>query len=133
WWCRRRCRRCRWRSLRPWSTRQAMNQGIGKGQSDRSDRQGRTMNTFMNWIRSGAALVAIAAIAVVLATQAAFAIDKVTLKNGEVYEGTITRETDSAIWMKRKVGTVEFDAFVLKEDVESIERDAETPSDPAKP
>ncbi len=91
------------------------------------------MKKFMNWMRSGAALVAVAALAVVMATQAAFAIDKVTLKNGEVYEGTITRETDTAIWMKRKVGTVEFDAFVLKEDVASIERDAEVPSNPARP
>jgi hypothetical protein len=90
------------------------------------------MNTIMNWMRSGVALVLVAAIAVVMATSAAFALDKVTLKNGEVYEGTILRETDSAIWMKRKVGTVEFEAFVLKEDVASVERDVEVPGD-AKP
>jgi len=83
------------------------------------------MNTVMRWLRSSAAMVAIAAIAVVLATQAVFALDRVTLKSGDVYEGTILRETDTAVWMKRKVGTVEFEEFILKEDISKIERDQE--------
>lgn len=87
------------------------------------------MNRFMKWIQSGASLLVIAALAVVVATQAAFALDKVTLKNGEVYEGEILRETDSAVWMKRKVGTVEFEEFVLKEEIASIERDVDSSGD----
>lgn len=90
------------------------------------------MNRFMKWIQSGASLLLIAALAVVMATQAVFALDKVTLKNGEVYEGEILRETDSAVWMKRRVGTVEFEEFVLKEEIASIERDVETPGDGTK-
>ena len=90
------------------------------------------MNRFMKWIQSGASLLVIAALAVVMATQAVFALDKVTLKNGEVYEGEILRETDSAVWMKRRVGTVEFEEFVLKEEIASIERDVDTPGDGTK-
>lgn len=91
------------------------------------------MNKFTNWIRSSAALFAIAALTVLMTANAIFALDKITLKNGEVYEGTILRETDAAVWMKRKVGTVEFEAFVLKEEIASIERDVETPRDATKP
>jgi hypothetical protein len=104
--------------------------GINEHRINRNqDREDTKMNTIMNWMRSGVALVIVAALAVVMAASAAFALDRVTLNNGEVYEGTILRETDSAIWMKRRVGTVEFEAFVLKEDVASIERDVEVPGE----
>lgn len=92
-----------------------------------------TWKQFGVWARSAVGLLLVASLAVIMTAQGVFALDKVTLKSGEVYEGTILRETDSAVWMKRKVGTVEFEEFVLKEEIASIERDVETPGDATKP
>lgn len=91
------------------------------------------MNTMMRWFKSGGMLILLAALTVVMTAHAAFALDRVTLKNGDVYEGTVLRETDTAVWFKRRVGTVEFEEFILKEDIAKLEREVEKPADARAP
>ncbi len=60
---------------------------------------------------------------------------KVQMKDGRVLEGRIEREGDSFLYLVVRVGDIEHTEFILKSNVESIERDAEAPAkDPvAKP
>jgi len=52
--------------------------------------------------------------------------DTVTLKDGTVHEGEITREGDGFVYIEVKVGDITNEILVLRDDIESIDR-----SDPA--
>ena len=83
-----------------------------------------------------AGALAIAALCLALAP-GAFALDKVTLKDGTVLEGTIEREGDGFVFLVMKIGAVENRRLILREDIKSIDRDApaktEDAATPARP
>lgn len=56
----------------------------------------------------------------------AFAADRVTLKDGTVVEGTITRELNGYVWMKTTVAGIEQEKFFQPGEVVKVERDADT-------
>ena len=67
---------------------------------------------------------AVLAMAVVFATpSASFAADKVTLKDGTVLEGKITREGEGFLFIKIKIGSIEQEKLVATSDIKTIERD----------
>ena len=67
---------------------------------------------------------AVIAMAVVFATpSASFAADKVTLKDGTVLEGKITREGEGFLFIKIKIGSIEQEKLVATSDIKTIERD----------
>lgn len=86
-------------------------------------------------LRRNASALAAALLLGVLATPAAFALDTVTLKDGTVLEGTIEREGDGFVYLLMKIGAVENRRLILREDIKSIERDAEaaTNTETARP
>jgi len=55
---------------------------------------------------------------------AAFALDRVTMKDGTVLEGTIEREGDGFLYLIVKIGAIENRRLLLSEDIKSIERDS---------
>lgn len=69
------------------------------------------------------------------AASALNASDKITLKDGRVLEGTVTRELQGYVWFKVNVGGIEQEFTFGPEDVVKLERDAQsTPTtDDAKP
>ncbi len=69
--------------------------------------------------------------ALVLAVSAGFA-DTVVLKDGSKVEGTIQRELDGSVWIKTSIGGIEMVQFILRENIEKIDRTAK-PSEEAKP
>ena len=73
---------------------------------------------------SKALLVCLLAAAVVCAfPSASFAADKVTLKDGTVLEGKITREGEGFLFIKVKIGAIEQERLVATSDIKTIERD----------
>lgn len=86
------------------------------------------LNRSLTFLRRLAAPVA-AVVLLLGAASPAFALDKVTLKDGTVLEGTIEREGDGFIFIVTKVGSIENRKLVLREDIKSIDRD--TPAEPA--
>jgi len=56
-----------------------------------------------------------------VASQIAVA-DIVTLKNGTVYDGEIFNEGDTFLWVRVKIGTIENEHLVLRENITEIER-----------
>jgi len=75
---------------------------------------------------------AIALAAVVLAPAISLAADVIYLKDGTKIEGSIERETDSAIFVVIAVGDIQQHKLIRLTDVDRIERDAEAPA-PAEP
>jgi RNA binding exosome subunit len=69
--------------------------------------------------------LAVAAAALLAAPQAL--ADKVTKKDGTVLEGTIVREGDGFIFLKVKVGGVESQMLIMKDEISKIERDDTAP------
>jgi polyhydroxyalkanoate synthesis regulator phasin/ABC-type amino acid transport substrate-binding protein len=70
-------------------------------------------------------LMALAVAAVMLAfTGGAMAADKVTLKDGRVVEGKITREGDEFVYIVVKVGSIEKQEFFTKDQISKIDRDS---------
>lgn len=85
-----------------------------------------------------AVAVATAALLAVVATpSAAWAADKVVLKDGKVLEGTIVREDSGYVWIKVMVGGVEQQKMLSPDEYSKIERESSTPAPkadaPAKP
>ena len=75
---------------------------------------------------SKALLVCLLAAAVVCAfPSASFAADKVTLKDGTVLEGKITREGEGFLFIKVKIGAIEQERLAATSDIKTIERDAD--------
>lgn len=73
-------------------------------------------------------LTTILALALMLAMAAtANAADKVTYKDGRTIEGVIVEENDSFIKFLVKIGTIETERLIFKDDIKSIERDVKTP------
>ncbi|MBX3386418.1 MAG: hypothetical protein KF768_07595 [Phycisphaeraceae bacterium] len=80
------------------------------------------------------------AVAVLFASMPAFA-DRLTLKDGTVLEGEVTREGDGFFFFKVKIGQVENERLVMINDVASLERSkpadaataAETKAKPSSP
>lgn len=94
----------------------------------------RALLTFLRSRIIGA--LAIVALCIALAP-GAFALDKVTLKDGTVLEGTIEREGEGFVFLLMKIGAVENRRLILREDIKAIERDApaktEEAATPARP
>ncbi len=74
-----------------------------------------------------AAVVCAAWMAVLLAASPAMA-DKVTLKDGSVLDGNITREGDQFIFVEVRVGGIKHQQIVMRDQIASIERDGDTPT-----
>jgi hypothetical protein len=72
-------------------------------------------------------------LAMVLAVAGSMAIagrsmaDKIVLKDGTVLEGKITREGDKFYFITVKIGGIEENKFVSRDDVKSVQRDDPTP------
>jgi hypothetical protein len=72
-------------------------------------------------------------LAMVLAVAGSMAIagrsmaDKIVLKDGTVLEGKITREGDKFYFITVKIGGIEENKFVNRDDVKSVQRDDPTP------
>jgi hypothetical protein len=60
----------------------------------------------------------------VLSAAPALAVDRVTLKDGKVLEGTIVRELEGIIWLKYDMGGIEREQMLQPSEITSIERDA---------
>jgi len=73
--------------------------------------------------RRAAAAAAITLVSILSFCGEAFAVDKVTLKDGRVIEGTITREGDEFVYITVKVGTIEKQEFFTKDQISKVERD----------
>lgn len=58
--------------------------------------------------------------------------DKVFLKDGRVIEGVITREGDGFLYISYKFGEMDRNEFVLRSNIDHIERDADTATDDSK-
>ncbi len=58
--------------------------------------------------------------------------DKVYLKDGRVVEGTISREGDGFIYVTYMVGQLERTEFILRVNIDRIERDKDTTETPAE-
>jgi hypothetical protein len=81
--------------------------------------------------RRAAAAAAVALITILAFGGPAFAADKLTLKDGRVVEGTITREGDEFVYITVKIGTLEKQEFYTKDQISKVERDSAT-ADPTK-
>lgn len=55
--------------------------------------------------------------------------DKITLKNGQVIEGKITREVDGFVWFTEMIGSVENTRFLKPDEISKIERSSDTPAE----
>ncbi len=77
------------------------------------------------------ALAALACAAILALTPGARADDKVTLKDGRVLEGVITREEQGHVWIKVKYGGLDRELYFGPGEVSKVERDAPA-GDPAK-
>jgi len=90
-----------------------------------------TMQTTLKRLIATLVVVIMAA----LVAPQAFAIDKITLKDGRTIEGEIIRELDGAIWFKHKVAGIEKTDFFTKADYTGVEREAaaKPADDAAKP
>jgi hypothetical protein len=83
------------------------------------------MKRILSTFKTYAAAMALCAVTL-FGTTFAFAADKVTMKDGTVYEGEIVREGDSFLYIKVKVGAIEREQFVTKDQVTKIERESDT-------
>lgn len=82
----------------------------------------------MNRIRESLRGLLLAAVLILGLVAPAMAGDKVTLKDGRTFEGTITREENGYVWMKVSSGGMEM--FFAPGDITSVEHDAATPRTP---
>jgi hypothetical protein len=80
----------------------------------------------MNSMRSVFLFLRAAAIAacLVLLAGPCWGVDKVTLKDGKVLEGTITREVDGYIWLKYDIAGIAREQMFAPSEVNKVERDA---------
>lgn len=78
------------------------------------------------------AMCATLSLGAMLACPGAFAADKVTLKDGTVLEGTITREVGGIVWMKTKIAGVEQEKMILPEELKSIAKEGDAEAKPAE-
>ncbi len=87
------------------------------------------MKTIMNRIR--AASIGLIVGAGLLVASPALALDRVTLKDGTVYEGEIVREEACCVWIKIDKGGKKQEKMFFKSDTSAVERnvDAATPAD----
>jgi len=60
-----------------------------------------------------------------------FAGDKVTLKDGRVLDGTITRELEGYVWIKYKTAGIEEEKMFSPSEIAKIERASNTPASAA--
>lgn len=60
----------------------------------------------------------------------ALAADKLTLKDGRVIEGAITREGDEFVYITTKVGSIEKQEFFTKDQIAKIDRESDTKPKP---
>ncbi len=63
--------------------------------------------------------------ATMMVAPSAFAADKVTLKDGTILEGTITREVGGIVWLKTKIAGIEQEKMILPEELKTIAREGE--------
>ncbi len=70
---------------------------------------------------------ACAVLAACLAAAGAAMADKVTLKDGSVLEGEITREGDKFVFITVQVGGIAQEKFVMRDQIASIEREGDAP------
>jgi hypothetical protein len=82
----------------------------------------------MNPIRQSFRALLLAAALLLGLASPAFAGDKVTLKDGRVFEGTITREDAGYVWIKVSSGGMEM--FFSPEQVAKVEHDEAGPKTP---
>jgi membrane-bound ClpP family serine protease len=75
----------------------------------------------------------VACLALVLSPALAWAADVVYLKDGTKLEGTIERETDSAIFLVIAIGDVQQHKLIRLSEIDRIERDASSPVATAAP
>ncbi len=78
-------------------------------------------------------LTLLATAALVLSAAGAFAIDRVTLKDGRVVEGTIVREVEGFVWIRTSVGGVMQERMFTPDEVATIARDAAAAPAPSEP
>jgi hypothetical protein len=69
----------------------------------------------------------------VLSAAGAFALDRVTLKDGRVVEGTIVREVEGFVWIRTSVGGVIQERMFTPDEVATIARDAAAAPAPSEP
>lgn len=75
-----------------------------------------------NWFQRVVACVAMLAVGA-LCSSAAFAVDRVTLADGKVIEGEITRELDGYVFIKTSIGGIDQVSSYAPAQISKIERD----------
>lgn len=83
------------------------------------------MNPFKNLLAS---FLAAAAIALAAAAPAS-ALDRITLKNGKVIEGEITKEGDGFVFIDIVIGTMKRNEIVTTDQIAKVERDVDAKPD----
>jgi hypothetical protein len=79
----------------------------------------------MTQIRSFLLVLALA-IGLLAAPGSAWAADRIELKDGRVFEGTIVREVEGYIWIKAKMGGLERELMFKPDEIKTIERTADS-------
>ena len=74
---------------------------------------------------------AVAALAMALTPAISWAADVIYLKDGTKLEGTIERETDTAIFLAISIGNLQQHKLLRLTEIDRIERDASAPAKPA--
>jgi hypothetical protein len=87
-------------------------------------------STVGRWIAS-----VLLAAGILFSAASAWAIDRVTLKDGRVVEGAIVEVVDGSVWIKVKSGSGEREEYFVAAQVETIERNVQsaTPAEASKP
>lgn len=81
-----------------------------------------TRRLLMNWFRRSAVALAMG-VAALLPAFSAFATDRVTLKDGTVYSGEVTKELDGYIFFNAKVGGIDRAMTFSPAQISKLERD----------
>lgn len=77
----------------------------------------------------GALLALACGVCVLLAQPSTALADKVTLNDGTVLEGDIVREGDGFLFIKVKIGSLETEKLVTKDQIRAVERTSDTKKD----
>lgn len=83
---------------------------------------------FRRWVCALAGAIFALALAVAPAPA-----DTVHLKDGRTLEGEITRETEQFLYLRMKIGELEHEQLIIKEEISRIERDAPAAPEAAPP
>jgi hypothetical protein len=91
------------------------------------------MNNILRKLATMVAGLTLATVMLIGSAHAAWAGDKVYLKDGRVLDGEIVRELEGSVWLNYQLGGIEQRGFFTAAQIEKIERDAGADPAPSEP